>query len=115
MDFIIEEVVSSVPTNKFHFNVDSLNKLISQMLEQHVLNIACQKRVEIRYVIQLLGNWVTYKKTQDPIITPQQITVQLVVGFSGLAHEWWQWFPQETRNEMLAKTDVDEKILSTIG
>jgi len=85
------------------------------MLEQHVLNIACQNRVEIRDVIQLLGNWVTYKKTQDLVTTPQQITFQLVVGFSSLAHEWWQWFPQETRNEMLAKTYVEEKILSTIG
>jgi hypothetical protein len=44
MDVIMEEASSSSPSNKFHFVVDSLNKLISQMLEQPVLNIATQKR-----------------------------------------------------------------------
>jgi hypothetical protein len=115
MDLIMEEVASSSPSNKFHFGVDSINKLISQMHEQHVLNIACQKRAKIRDAILLLGNWVTYKKTQDSTITPQHIKIQLVVGFSGFSHEWWIWFPQETRNDMLATTYADEKILSIIG
>lgn len=56
---------SSAPSHKFHFGINGMNNLMSHMPEQPVLNIQCQSRAEIKSAIQLLGQWVLYKKTQD--------------------------------------------------
>ena len=65
------------------------------MPEQPVLNIQCQTRADIKNAIQMLGQWVLYKKHQDNNLTGQSLGTQLVVGLSGLAFEWWRWLPQE--------------------
>jgi hypothetical protein len=58
MDTIMTEAVdpSSARSHKFHFGIDGMNKLISQMLEQPILNIVYQKRTEICDAIHLLRN-----------------------------------------------------------
>ena len=56
-----------------------------------------------------------YKRTQDNTITSQQLALQLVAGFSGLASEWWHWIPQESREEMLNAEDADQQILTALG
>ena len=92
-----------------------MNNLISQMPDQLVLNIQCQSCTQIRSAIQLLLNWVLYKRTQDNTITGQKLALQLVAGFSGLASEWWRWIPQESREEMLNAEDADQQIFTALG
>ena len=81
------------------------------MPEQPVLNIQCQTRANIKNAIQMLGQWVLYKRQQDSSLTGQSLGTQLVAGLPGLAYEWWRWLPQEARNEMLSVDDVDQQIL----
>ena len=75
---------SSVPRS-LSFGINGMNNLISQLPNQFVLNIQCQSHAQIRSTIQLLSNWVLYKRTQDNTITGQQLALQLVTRFSGLA------------------------------
>ena len=98
---------STTPSHRFQFGINSMNNLLSQMPEQPVLNIQCQTRADIKNAIQMLGQWVLYKKHQDSNLTGQILGTQLVVGLSGLAFEWWRWLPQEARNEMLSVDDDD--------
>jgi len=87
--------------------INGTNKLISQLPEQPVLNIQCQSRAEIKDALQILTNWVTYKKTQDASYTPQYLALQLVAGFSGLAFEWWRWLLTETKQDILRAEDAE--------
>ena len=80
---------SSAP-HSFSFGINGMNNLISQMPDQAVLNIQCQSCARIKTAIQLLANWVLYKRSLDNTITSQQLALQLVARFSGLASEWWQ-------------------------
>ena len=92
-----------------------MKNLIYQMPDQPMLNIQCQSRTQIRPSIQLLSNWVLYKRTQDNTITGQQLALQQVAIFSGLASEWWRWIPQESKEEMLNAEDADQQILTGLG
>ena len=84
---------SRAPNLKFQFGINSMNNLVSQMPEQLVLNIQCQPREDIKTAIQMLTQWVLYKRTQDDSLTGQQSAGQLIAGLSGLANEWWRWLP----------------------
>ena len=77
------------------------------MPEQLVMNIQCQTGADIKNAIQMLGQWVLYKKHQDSNLTSQSLGMQLVAVLSRLAFEWWRWLPQEARNEMLSADDAD--------
>ena len=57
------------------FRINGMNNLISQISDQPVLNIQCQSRAQIQATIQLLSNWVLYKRTQDTSITGQQLAL----------------------------------------
>ena len=57
-----------------------MNNLLSQMLEQPVLNIQCQTRADIKNAIQMLGQWVLYKIQHDSSLTGKSLGRQLVVG-----------------------------------
>ena len=106
---------SRAPNLKFHLGINSMNKLVSQMPEQPVLNIQCQLREDIKTAIQMLTQWVLYKRTQDDSLTGQQLVGQLIAGLSGLANEWWRWLPQEARNEILLAPDADQQLLAALG
>ena len=84
-----------------------MSNLLSQMLDQPVLNIQCQSRNDIMSAIQMLGQWTLHKRTQNDTLTGQQLDGQIIVRILGLATKWWRWLPQEARNEMLSAEDVD--------
>ena len=86
---------STTPSHRFQFGINSMNNLLSQMPEQPVLNIQCQTRANIKNAIQMLGQWVLYKRQQDSSLTGQSFGTQLVACLSSLAYEWWRWLPQE--------------------
>ena len=98
---------SKAPNSKFQFGINTMNNLLSQMPNQHVLNIQCQSQNDIKTAI-MLGQWTLSKRTQDDTLTGQQLVGQIIAGLSGLANEWWRWLPQEARNEMLSTEDVDQ-------
>ena len=50
------------------------------MPEQPVLNIQCQPREEIKTAIQMLTQWVLYKRTKDDSLIGQQLAGQLIAG-----------------------------------
>ena len=79
---------SIAPSDRFQFGINSMNNLLSQMPEQPVLNIQCQTYADIENAIQMLGQWVLYKKHQDSNLTGQCLGMQLVAGLSDLAFEW---------------------------
>ena len=114
MSDLLDTSPSSVPCS-LSFGMNRINNLISQMPDQLVLNIQCQSSTQIRSAIQLLSNWLLYKRTQDNTITSQQLALQLVAIFSGLASKWWRWIPQESREEMLNAEDADQQILTALG
>ena len=102
---------SAVPLS-LRFRINRMNNLISQMPHQPMLNIQCQSHAQMRTAVQLLSNWVLYKTTHDNTINFQQLALQLVAGFSGLALEWWYWIPQESKEEMI---NADQQIRTALG
>jgi len=92
-----EEMGESSNTHIATLGINGTNKLIKQLPELPVLNIQCQTRAEIKDILQILTNWVNYKKMQDASYTPNYLALQLVAGFAGLAYEWWRWLPTETK------------------
>ena len=76
-----EAYASSTPSHMFHFGINGLNNMISQILKQPVLNIHFQSREKIKTTIQFLGKWVLYERSHDHNITSQHLTIHIVVGF----------------------------------
>ena len=74
---------SVAPSHIFHFGINGINNLISQMLKKLILTIECQFITKMYDSIGLPRNWVTYMKSQDPTIFAQQHVVHLIVGLSG--------------------------------
>ena len=97
------------------FGIHTMNNILSQMLNQPVLNIQCQYREDIKTAIQMLGQWTLYKRTQNDSLSGQQLAGQIIAGLSGLANDWWRWLQQEARNEMLSAEDADQQILKALG
>ena len=46
---------SKAPNPRFQFGINTMNNLLSQMPNQHVLNIQCQSQNDIETAIQMLG------------------------------------------------------------
>ena len=60
---------SKAPTPRLQFGINSMNNLVSQMPHQPVLNIQCQPRDDIKTAIQMLGQWMLYKRTHNDTLT----------------------------------------------
>ena len=59
----ISNTSPSLVPHSLSFRINGMNNLISQILDQSMLNIQCQSYAQIRTTIRLLSNWVLYKRT----------------------------------------------------
>ena len=83
--------------------INGINKVISQLRDEPLLNIKCQLRSEIRDVIhrRFIHSTIFSNSSCNWIFMTAQ--------------EWRRWLPSKTKQDFLNAGDPDQQILKSLG